>query len=210
MPEQFKRETAYKLRVGDILKGNPVIEQSEGKERFRVLELTDKAVKRVNIVANIVDKYVAEGEKKYISVTVDDASGQVRVKAFGEDTNKLTEINQGDTVVIIGLLRSYNNELYILPEIVRKIDPRYLLVRKLELEPSTPQESAQENGKEKSVKDQIIELIKAGEADGGVDTEQLILKLNTVEPSAINSETSKLIEDGVIYEPRPGRVMYLG
>ena len=48
-----KRNVAYKLRIGDVLKGVPMMD--EGK--FLFLELGDKKVVRVNIMANCVDKY---------------------------------------------------------------------------------------------------------------------------------------------------------
>src|SRR3989338_5807127 len=129
MPEQeFKRHIAYKSRIGDLLKGQPIIEM----ERFKFLDCGDKQIVRVNIIANIIDKFIQEGEKKFASVTLDDASGQIKAKLFGEDVNKFNSISQGDTVLIIGLLRSWNNEIYITPEIIKPKEPAYLLVRKLE------------------------------------------------------------------------------
>jgi RPA family protein len=224
MVEQMKREIAHKLRIGDILKGNAIIEKKESdissggvQERFNFLELEDKQIKRVNIVANIIDKFISEGEKKWGSITIDDASGQLKVKVFGDDIIKFQELSQGDTLLVIGMLRSYNNELYILPEIIKKTDPRYLLVRKLEIEGSSPkQETTAQNTSDssstdvKSLREQIIDIIKAGEDEGGVDTEQLIIKLKDSTPDSINQEITKLLEDGTIYEPRPGRVRYLG
>ena len=64
-------------------------------------------------------------------MTVDDGSGQIKIKAFGEDSEKLKNINHGQTIIIIGLLRYFNNEVYISPEIVREQDPKYLVLRKI-------------------------------------------------------------------------------
>jgi len=225
MPEQRKRETAHKLKIGDILSGMPIVEDvpqetpdpsqtltTPTKERFRFLELGDKKIVRVNIIANVIDKYLSEGERKFATLTIDDASGQIRLKVFGEGVLQFENLAQGDTIAIIGVLRSYNREVYISPEIIKKTDPRYLLVRKLELEkssgavkkePSTPGQTIQ-------LRDQIIELIKAGESLGGATTEEIIMKIKSSNPDIINSEIIKLIEDGIIYEPRPGRVRYLG
>lgn len=227
MPEQRKRETAYKLRIGEILQGSPIVEdvaqeQSEGesvsgpvtKERFRFLELGDKKIIRVNIIANIVDKYVSEGERRFATITVDDGTGQVRLKLFGEDVAKFDELSHGDTIMIIGVLRSYNREVYVSPEIIKKTDPRYLLVRKLELEQKDKTHlhaQASLNPERKlGVREEIIEIIKSGENSGGVDTEEIILKVKSADPATINSEIIKLIEDGLVYEPRPGKVRWLG
>ena len=221
MPEIRKRETAYKLRIGDILRGTPIVEDipqempdpsqtlsSPVRERFRFLELDNKRIVRVNVVANIVDRYDAEGEKKFATLTVDDGTGQIRLKSFGDDLAMFTELVQGDSIAIIGVLRSYNKEIYISPEIIKKLDPRYLLVRKLELEKHIVKEVNPE--KKLEIRDEIIELIRTAPDAGGISTEEIILKIKSASPEAINSEVLKLIEDGMVYEPRPGRVRWLG
>ena len=204
VPEQIpKRATAYKLRIGDILRGKPIIEN----ERMNFLELGDKQIIRVNIVANIIEKYVSEGEKKYMAFTIDDASGQIRIKVFGDDVENFKQIEQGNTIMIIGFVRNYNNELYIQPEILKVQDPRYLLVRKLELEKSVPKQINKEEVR--AVKDLIIEMLKKAENENGIDTDKLIMEIKA-SPDIINQEITKLIEDGLAFEPRPGRVRYLG
>lgn len=200
--ESKKRNVAYKLRVGDIIKGKPIIEDG----RFLFLELGEKKVVRINLIANVVDKYVADGEKKYAVLTVDDASGQIKLKTFGEDISLLKDISQGDTLQIIGLLRDYNNELYILPEIAKSVDPRWLLVRKLEIQNSRKDLPLPSDA---SLKDILLEKIKDAEKDDGIDIDKLIMDVDS-SPESINSEVKKLIEDGMIYEPRPGRIRYLG
>ena len=114
--EQFKRNTAFKYKIGDILIGKPVF----NGDRFSFIELGDKKIVRVNIVGNIVERYDITGERKYTFLTLDDGSGQIRIKAFGDDVEKLEGITQGLTVVVIGLLRHFNDETYISPEIDRK------------------------------------------------------------------------------------------
>ena len=58
MPEQdFKRNIAYKFRIGDLLIGRPIM----NAEKFQFLELGNKKVIRVNVIGNIVDKYESEG-----------------------------------------------------------------------------------------------------------------------------------------------------
>jgi len=225
MAEYKKREVAHKLKIGDILAGVPIVESipqdlpdpnetmtgATTKERFRFLELGDRKIVRVNVVANIVDKYNSEGEKKFATLTIDDASGQIRLKFFGEDVEKFSELTHGDTVIVIGVLRSYNQEVYISPEIMKKTDPRYLLVRKLELEGKKSEQKPAITGEKKAgVREEIIDIIKGGEEAGGVSTEDIILKVKSADPATINSEIIKLIEDGMAYEPRPGKIRWLG
>src|SRR3990172_4612483 len=164
--QQFKRHTAYKLRIGDILIGKPVTNNVAGTERFAFLELGDKKIVRVNIIGNIVDRYESLGETKYISLTIDDGSGQLRLKAFGDDTDRFSRFLQGQTVVVVGVLRHWNDELYISPEVIRELDPKYLLIRKLETEKDravshTNTNAPMEREQMIAIKDRILDMIKA-------------------------------------------------
>lgn len=205
MPNQdFKRNIAYKFRIGDLLVGKPV---TEG-ERFIFLELGDKKIVRVNLVGNIIEKYNSSGEKKYSFLTIDDGSGQIKLKSFGDDIDKLENLNQGQTIIVIGTLRQFNNEVYISPEIVKLQEPKYLLVRKLEIEKSIPVTINQNNNG--AIRDKILEDIKNSESEGGIFIDKIILSHRETSSDIINQEIQKLLEEGIIFEPRPGKVRYLG
>ncbi len=201
LEEQKKRNIAYKLRIGDIIKAKPVM--TDGK--LLNLEIGDKKIVRVNLIANVIEKYNSEGEKRYSSITLDDASGQIRVKAFGDDIHLVNEFSQGDTLQIIGTVREYNSEIYVAPEITKKVDARWLLVRKLELQKIRESLPVASSG----VRDILLGKIKDAEKDNGIDIDNLIMNTEA-SPETINSEITKLLEDGLIYEPRPGRLRYLG
>jgi uncharacterized protein len=199
-----KRNTAYKLRIGSILSAKPTIEA----ERLKHIEINDKTVVRVNIIANIVDKYIQEGEKKFGSITLDDATGQIKVKTFGDDVERLLlTLNQGDTINVIGLLRYWNNEIYVTPEIIKKKEPEFLLVRKIESESEEVKQISTENTH--ILKNKIIDLTKESEKNGGIDIEKIVTDLKE-SSDLINQEIKKLLEDGIIYEPRPGKIRWLG
>jgi len=206
--QNFKRNVALKQRIGDVLIGKPFFEG----EKFLYIELDGKPLTRVNVIGNIVDKYESDGEKKYMFMTLDDGSGQIKLKVFGDDCEKFKEVTQGQTVAVIGVLRHWNNETYIQPEGISEKDPKYLLLRKLETEKERNETAAPIETKAESmeIKDQILEAIKTSEDDGGIDTEQIILKFRETSPEAINTEVQKLLEEGIIFEPRPGRLRYLG
>lgn len=209
MPEetQFKRQIAFKFRIGDILAGKPLIEN----ERFVSLNIGEKKVVRVNLVGNVIDKYDSEGDKKYAVITIDDGSGQIKLKAFGDDVSKIQSVSQGQTILVIGVLRHFNNELYLSPEIVREADPRYLLVRKLEVE-KIKSKTVEPLPKDQiiAVKDRILGAIKSAEEDGGIEMDKLIMTLSNISPVIITQEVGKFLEEGIIFEPRPGKVRYLG
>lgn len=201
--QRFKRNVAYKFRIGEILKGSPVIEN----ERLKHISINDKEVVRTNIIANVIDKFIQDGEKKFGSITLDDATGQIKAKVFGEEIERFSELNQGDTLMVIGLLRSWNNEIYLTPEIIKKKSPEFLLVRKLESDINAPKTISSEESSE--IKDQILSMIKAAEENEGIFVDKIILEIKAT-PDTINSEIKKLLENGLIYEPRPGKLRYLG
>ncbi|MEM4181981.1 MAG: OB-fold nucleic acid binding domain-containing protein [Candidatus Pacearchaeota archaeon] len=197
--EAKKRHTAYRFRIGQILKGKPEIIE----DKFVFLDIEGKKVVRVNVIANVVEKFVQEGEKKYASVLLDDGSGQIRMKLFGEDIIKFNNISGGDSLRIIGLLRYYNGEIYISPEIMKKVDPLWLRARMIELQ--------REKGKEEdfALKDKVLSLIKEAEKEDGISTERLISEVGA-KPKEVQEQIKKLLEEGMIYEPRPGKLRYLG
>jgi len=202
--QQFKRNIAFKLRVGQILSGKSIIEA----EKLKAIDLDGKQIIRVNLIANVIEKYMQdEGEKKYGSITLDDGSGNIKAKVFGDDLIKIKDLNQGDTIVTIGMLRIWNGETYITPEIIKKKEPAFLLVRKLEIEKEMPK--SLDKTQLSALKDKLIEMIKAAEPQQGLEVEKAILELKE-SPEHINKEIKKLLEDGLIYEPRPGKLRWLG
>jgi len=206
--QQFKRNIAFKLRIGDILIGKPIMDE----ERFSNLELGDKKIVRVNVIGNIVDRYDSEGETKFTSFTLDDGSGQIKMRCFGDDVEKFKEVSQGQTILVIGVLRNWNNETYIQPEIIKEQDTKYLLVRKLEIEGEKNKTAADPVGRDQivAVKDKILNAIKGAEEEGGIEMDKVIMNLRDISPTIINQEVQKLLEEGIVFEPRPGRVRYLG
>jgi RecG-like helicase len=213
--QNFKRNVAFKHRIGDLLRGKPIF----NGEKFIYLELGNKNIVRINIVANVVDKYDSEpveGKTRFSSITLDDGTGQIKARVFADDIKLLDSIVQGNTLLIIGNLRNFNNELYLQPEIVRVTIPEYLLVRKLEVEkeqiklnnnmPTTPEKREES----KILKDTILVLIKESEKEGGIDIDKIIMQLKDSPPEIINQEIQRYIEDGIVFEPRPGKVRFLG
>jgi len=212
------RQIAYKIRLGDVLNGNIVFDG----EKFSSLEVKEKKVSRVNVICNIVDKY-ENPEKSYNTITLDDGTGQIRVKAFSDSSILLKGMEIGDTVRIVGWLRYYNDELYILPEIAVRLDPKWGYVRRLELikeygefkeiEPVAEKveqvEEVEEIEREKIMDmeegPKMLILKKIKENAEGIDIEKLIMELKfSVEE--INGTIKNLIAEGEIYEPRPGHL----
>ncbi|MBI5148923.1 hypothetical protein HZA33_04560 [Candidatus Pacearchaeota archaeon] len=192
-----KRQTAFKLKLADLHSSH--IENG-------IVEIGNKKVSRVNIIANVIDKFISEGERRFASLTIDDASSQIRVKTFGDDLEKFNNVEIGDTILVIGNTRFFNNELYILPEIVRKLPIEWLLVRKLELGNKDTSEVQIEKIEGINLRQQIYTILKKSEE--GVDIDKIIMELKAP-VEEINSVVTKMIEEAEVYEPKPGRIRIL-
>ena len=91
------------------------------------------------------------------------------------------------------------------------MDSKYLLVRKIEVD-KKKSKTAEPLPKDQiiAVKDKILGAIKSAEDDGGIEMDKLIMALGNISPVIINQEVEKFLEEGIIFEPRPGKVRYLG
>lgn len=133
-----KRATAAKLSIQEIQDGNLI-----ANERGNIVgvETYLGQVSRVSIIATVVDRYKATQERLseegqgFATLSLDDGTGVIRVKMWGELSAKLDAIQVGDLVLVVGRVRSFQEETYINGEIVRKVEnPNWETVRMMELE----------------------------------------------------------------------------
>jgi len=223
---KFQRQTAYKVQISDVLRGKINFEG----DRLNNVEIAGKPVLRVNVIANIVEKY-SNPEKQFASLTIDDGSGQIRMKGFSDSFDILNIPMIGDTVYMVGTLKFYNDELYLMPEILNVVETKWLLLRRLELGiTGTPEvfeapklsEQASENKQfeEHVVTEQKIDMspkpvepisspklkvLNQIRKDTELDVEQLIVPLN-IPLADLNVIVKELIQEGEIYESRPGHL----
>src|SRR3989344_5836799 len=124
------RLTAYKVWISDLINSNYV--KMPGEFESNYLEFGDKQVSRINIIATVVNKNESQ-DKNYVALVLDDGTEQIRIKTWGEDTRLVNNLNIGETILVIGKTKTYNDELYILPEIVKNVNLNWEVARKLEL-----------------------------------------------------------------------------
>ncbi len=201
----MKRWVAYKMLLKDIHSGNFT------EDGF--LLIGSKQIIRVNIVATVVSKYISE-DGKFGSITLDDGTDTIRVRFF-EDTSQIENIEVGDIVRVIGRLRKYEDEVYIVPEIIRVLDdPNYEIINKLEaikhrVIVSKPEEIVEEEIEIiTSPKEDVIKAIKELDMGEGVEIKQIAEALN-IEEKVIEDIVAELMADGDVYEPKPGKVKLL-
>lgn len=205
------RQTAHKVRIKDIINGKYIKGDDTSSNS---LILNNKPVNRVNVVGSIVDH--PSIYPNFSQLTLDDGSGRLMIRNF-DNKNILNGLSIGGVILVIGKPREYNNERYIVAEIVKKIkDLKWLKVRELELkkeiEKTSPRSQEEEVIKEdeKEFEDEtiqkIIKTLTELDSGNGVDFDTVIDKVNA--PDA-EKKISYLIERGDVFETSPGKLKVL-
>lgn len=128
--KERRRLTAHKAKISDIVSGKYV--SLGGFNPSYVLTNYGLRLSRVRVLATVINSYLTE-DKKYAFVVLDDGTGIIRSKAF-QDTAPLSNIKVGDEVDFVGKVREYNDERYLVPELVVTVaDPNLESLRKLEI-----------------------------------------------------------------------------
>ena len=124
-------EPAKKVRVCDVVDGKFFHGGKETVSDCIVTPLGQK-ISRVNLVGTIVDKFLSE-DSRYTALTIDDGSGAIRIKAFGEDVKIFENFKPADLVIAIGGVKEYSGETYIRADMLKKAEPNNEIFRRLEL-----------------------------------------------------------------------------
>ncbi len=198
----IKRETAINCKVIDLLEGEFIKTEGWNPSYFST---GFGNVSRANIIGVVVSK---EGNDLFI----DDGSGKILLKNFD---NKINDFNLGDIILVIGRPRIYNNQKYLVPEILKKVYARWGVYQKLKIEllrKNIKKVDVQPKNIIKQEKNlinyfqKIIEFIKDLDEGLGADIDLVI------ERSNINNASNyikKLIEEGEIFEVKPGKLKIL-
>ena len=115
--------TAVKLRIQDLVEGT-----FDGK----AVHTPFGDVSEARIVGTLIDVFVTDDES-YTSLTVDDGTETIRLKAWRNDVKKLKKFSKGDIIDVVGKVREYNEEIYMTPALVSKVSPNKWVLWELEL-----------------------------------------------------------------------------
>jgi len=125
-------QPAYKIKIEDIVKGQ-FLRSAEGGEPDYLATPWGQQISRARVMGTIVDKYVSE-DQSYAALRIDDGSETIRLKSWGQDVSKVANINVGDLVDVIGRIREYGGETYLVPDVIVTVsDPNWEIVRELEI-----------------------------------------------------------------------------
>ena len=125
------RSIAYKVKIEDLVHGQ-YVRGAEG-EPSHLLTPWGQWPLRARVMATVVEKNIRE-DQTYGSLRLDDGTETIRVKVWKQDVPVIADVNVGDLVDVIGRVREYEGEIYLVPEVIVRVeDPNWELVRELEI-----------------------------------------------------------------------------
>lgn len=198
-----KRQLACKIRISDIINAN--FEKSELYAGY--LKINNSNVSRVSVIGTVVYK---SSQENNTSTIIDDGTGKILLRSF-ENSHLFANIDVGDIILTIGRIREFNNEKYIIPEILKKTELGWFNVRKMELKNigvvvEDKEIEKNDNIKPQNMNDEIYLLIKTMDNGDGASIEDVISRSKAKDSENI---INKLLESGDVFEIRPGRLKVL-
>ena len=141
---------------------------------------------------------------KYVLI-IDDSSGKIFVRTFN-DNKIIDKINIGEVILIIGRPREYNDEKFIMPEIIKKIDnKKWIDFRRLELKPVILKREIKYE-KISNPSEKIFKLIKEFDNGEGANFNDIVNKSNIKDSEKI---IKILLSEGEIFQNSPGKLKVL-
>ena len=202
-----KRQVAYKLSVYDILSAAFLKDDASAGH----IKMNGVNVSRVNLIATAV--YKSEPNANYSEIMIDDGTGKISMRAF-ENSRMFERIDIGDLVLVVGRVREFNTEKYVLPEALKKIyNFEWMNVRKAELKNLSFAKSNQ--GAKSSVpavedvmndSEKIYLLIKKFDSGNGASVDEVIKNSRMDGAERI---IQRLLENGDVFEIKPGKLKVL-
>ena len=117
----FERTTAIKCSVKELLDGS-FIKQEGWQSSY--IQTSQGKIYRINLVATVV------GKDTETAIRVDDGTGTINLRSFSGPL----ECNIGDIVSIICWPRLFEDQLYLVPEILKPTTKDWFQLRKKELQ----------------------------------------------------------------------------
>jgi RPA family protein len=126
--KSYDRWPACMVRISDILNSEYVKVDEEFSPDY--VKVGEQKISRANIIAIVVDKH---SEERFSTITVDDGTGNITVRDFDNKLN-FAGIDVGQIVRVIGKPRIFNNQYYLVGEIIKILNSnKWIELRKLEL-----------------------------------------------------------------------------
>ena len=233
--EIMKRQVAYKLMISQVLAGS--YKKAENEPNHLIVDDKFK-ISRVNVMGIIIELDKNE-DSSYKSFFIDDSSGKISVRIFeGNELKDIGSLDAGDPVLVIGKPRLYGNDIYIVPEIIKKVDSMWLKVHQAEInsqdlskiaeitqikankdddtnmisELIPTEEEILEDNDEEIIGDpytKYLTIIKDLDKKDGAPTQEVIEKIDLLGDDG-EKIVDKLLKEGEIFEIKAGKIKILG
>ncbi|MBT4417341.1 hypothetical protein HOC80_04535 [archaeon] len=198
-----KRQTAYKVWIRDLKHTKGEMDGS-----LAYLPIGGNRVVRVNIVGSVIGKNLSEN---YGNLILDDGSETIQARVWGDDLWLLEGMEVGDLVLVVARLGEFNQEIYLRPEVVRKIDMDWALLRRLEMikkygKPEMVEkkevnvEKVEEVQPSLAVREKVLSVIESAEE---LSMDALVVKMG-VDADKVKKAVDELLKEGEMFMPRPG------
>ena len=179
-----ERMTAVRASVADIVHGT----YSE-EDGHHVVSPQGVELRRVVLVGFIVRQYVGQGS--FASITIDDGTETIRAKAWGE-TQSLEQVEANTLAMIVGKVREYEGEVYIVPEIVRSLDDaNYMTLHQLERYRAIFTRSGISTPGENESVDDVQETLKPAKSKSSASTKK------SKSPGTLSTQILRFIQENV-------------
>lgn len=199
----LERMTAIKVKISELTRGEWV--KKDGLEPSYVITPSGEHVSRARILGTVVGRFISDDEN-FATITVDDSTDTIRAKVF-KTLKPLNGIKIGDIVDVIGKVREYGGEIYLIPEVIYKVtDPNFEILRELEILKKKKLGIKVEERKEIDKIDVRKELLKLLEAHPEGITYAEILKETKLPEEVLEPVINEVLAEGICYEPSPGKL----
>ncbi|MEM4756339.1 MAG: hypothetical protein QW594_04365 [Candidatus Woesearchaeota archaeon] len=124
-----ERSTAYLVSIEELIQASGKVVEQQGVVS---LVIRGNSVSRVNVVGTITQLELSTSQAPS-RMTLDDGTGSISVLSFQQPSD-FHRFAPSDPVLVIGRIRQYQQQLYLIAEIIKKLSsPIWFLVRKKQL-----------------------------------------------------------------------------
>lgn len=192
----MNRYPACKIRVIDLQKGTFV--KGDNNSPNHISLPNNQAVYRAHIIGTILR---IQQTGNTASIVIDDGSASMLLRIF-EEFPQMQHVSAGSTVSVIGRIRQYKEQIYIVPEIMKECDKAWLGAHKA-ITVSTEKVTMDQPPENTSVEN-IIDYINKHDTGSGISIDELKATHGNIDAIIDN-----LLKHGVVYAHMPGRIKLL-
>src|SRR3989344_1603682 len=195
------RQIAVKIHIADLISGTYIQEVEQNPNYLQTIH--NQKIYRLNVIAIIIQKEILGTITNFL---MEDSTGTI-VARFFEENKYLERFKVGDVVLVVGKVRTYNQEKYISPEIIKKVNPLWLKIRlkELRLEEESKNISVITTQKEKE-QVKITQWIRTLDKGEGARIEEIMEKSPLQNTEEI---IETMLKNGDIFQNSPGKVKVL-